>query len=79
MIDKLFKKWDEIKEESEAIDKLKSKYLQWDEWTGARFNRVENPNYVHGLKDNASPDAVLRVNPVTGEWNPLNEFTNEET
>ena len=49
------------------IDIFKSKYAYWDEWTGGRYERVENPDQSN-VSDRYS---VCRSNPVTGEWHEL--------
>lgn len=74
------------KEELRAIDTLKMQYQYWDEWTGGRFARRENPfldhkyyeryesdnkiAYKHFIK-NVKFGQVIRSNPVTGYWDPL--------
>lgn len=52
---------------STDIDAFKSRFAYWDEWTGARFERVENPNFAN-VRNRYS---VCRSNPVTGEWEEL--------
>lgn len=46
------------------VEEFKARFAYWDEWTGARFERVENPDWDR-VKDRFS---VCRSNPVTGEW-----------
>jgi hypothetical protein len=48
-------------------DSFKSHFAFWDEWTGGRYERVENPDQSK-VKDRFS---VCRSNPVTGEWEAL--------
>lgn len=45
-------------------DEFKSRFAFWDEWTSARYDRVENPDQSK-VKDRFS---VCRSNAVTGEW-----------
>lgn len=47
--------------------RFKSQFAFWDEWTGGRYERVENPDQS-AVKDRFS---VCRINPVTGEWEQL--------
>lgn len=46
---------------------FKSHFAYWDEWTGGRYERVENPDSSK-VRDRFS---VCRSNPVTGEWEEL--------
>jgi hypothetical protein len=52
---------------SAQVAALKSKYGYWDEWTSARWQRVENPD---GSKAEY-PNSILRYHPITGKWLPL--------
>jgi len=56
-------------EDALAIDEFKSNFEYWDEWTGSRFVRVENPK----PSKNAKPGSICRSNPVTGGWEPIND------
>ncbi len=48
-------------------DSFKSHFAFWDEWTGGRYERVENPDQSK-VQDQFS---VCRKNAVTGEWEAL--------
>lgn len=48
-------------------DDFKSHFAFWDEWTGSRYERIENPDFTK-VKDRFS---VCRSNAVTGEWEKL--------
>lgn len=54
-------------EYSKKVDKFKQQFGYWDEWTGSRFERRQNPC------PDASTDlkAVCRSNPATGFWEPI--------
>lgn len=49
------------------IDSFKSHFAYWDEWTGSRYERVENPDQSR-VTDMYS---VCRSCPVTGTWYSL--------
>lgn len=53
--------------ENESFMKTNSQY--WDEWTGSRFERVENPKCRNGR--------VIRKNPVTGFYDCVENFDRE--
>lgn len=55
----------------QQVDLFKTKYHYWDEWTGARFVRVENPAYNTSEGKDITPKSVCRVDPSTGRWHPL--------
>lgn len=78
-------------ESLQAEDALKMHYQYWDEWTGSRYERVENPyldkdyfvkhhkmlptlaKHLHKeFVKTVQMGKVLRSNPVTGFWEPLN-------
>lgn len=48
-------------------DEYKARFAFWDEWTGGRYDRVENPDQSK-VRDRF---AVCRMNAVTGEWEEL--------
>lgn len=54
-------------EAMKARDLFKSKFGYWDEWSGSRFVRRENPD----PQTYTDLKAVCRSCPVTGEWKPL--------
>ena len=47
------------REELQEIDKFKAKFHYWDEWSGGRFIRAENPDYLRS-KTNITPGSVWR-------------------
>lgn len=57
--------------ELKQIDNFKAQYHYWDVWTGARFEREENPIYRTKAGKSITPNSVCIVNPVTGYWLPL--------
>jgi hypothetical protein len=65
---KFYWPWDarcaEIDKHTEVF---KSQFAFWDEWTGGRYQRVQNPD-LSNVKDLYS---VCRSNPITGEWEKL--------
>ena len=58
-------------EELKQIDIFKAKYHYWDEWTGSRYARRENPDF-YKLRGKAIPlNSVCRMNAATGYYEPL--------
>jgi len=53
--------------DSEKVDRIKSKYEYWEEWSGSRFIRRLNPNPT---KETVA-GSVCVSDPVTGEWKAL--------
>lgn len=49
------------------VDSFKSQFQYWDEWSGSRFVRRENPRPNHKTQSGT----VCRSNPVTGFWEAL--------
>jgi hypothetical protein len=58
---------EQTKQDSADVTALKARYGYWDEWTSARWQRVENPQWNQA----DYPDRVLRYHPITGKWLPL--------
>lgn len=58
---------EEANEYLRSQETFKKQFAFWDEWTGGRYERVENPE-AHLVKDRFS---VCRKNAVTGEWETL--------
>jgi hypothetical protein len=62
-------------------EQYKAKFNYWDEWTGSRYERRENPYmYMRYIElerlgiyhiNEIKPDSVCRSNPVTGYWEEL--------
>lgn len=50
----------------EIVDKYKEQFGYWDEWTGGRYARVENPRPTEAT----DYSLICRSNPVTGFWEP---------
>jgi hypothetical protein len=58
-----------------AIKIFKSRFHYWDEWTGSRYERVENPEY--GRKSCIKFYSVCRSCPVTGYYIEVKSINNE--
>ena len=54
--------------EIEDIEHFKNKFHYWDEWSGSRFIRRENPNLGTAKGNKIELGTVCRSNPVTGYW-----------
>jgi len=74
----------ETSSQTKEIENFKMKFHYWDEWTGGRFARRENPymkmsdtewHRSMGLvrRPNIEMKTICRSNPVTGYWEALNE------
>lgn len=57
----------ETRKQLQDVDNFKSQFQFWDEWSGSRFVRRENPEQT----DKTQPGTVCRSNPVTGFWEAL--------
>lgn len=65
---KFYWPWTEAsKQACKDRDSFKATFAFWDEWTGGRYERVENPDQSK-VRDRFS---VCRSNAVTGEWEAL--------
>jgi hypothetical protein len=67
--------------ESKKIEQYKAKFDYWDEWTGSRYERRDNPYKkmtkselekleIYHIKE-IKPYSVCRSNPVTGNWEEI--------
>lgn len=53
------------------LTNFKNKFHYWDEWSGSRFCRVENPNFKSPAGKDIMIGSVCRSNPVTGYWEAI--------
>jgi len=56
-----------INDHEHSCDILKKNTHYWDEWTGSRFVRIENPD-IFKNGNTVKSGSVCYADPVTGKW-----------
>ena len=62
-----YRSWFENSKQMQDVDTFKEQFQFWDEWSGSRFVRRENPRQTRQIQTGT----VCRSNPVTGFWEAL--------